>query len=606
MLMPWCARAMITVVDSGKRYASRQDQYYGPTFRKGYQYMARLQLLSENRQLCPNQNSNNTTYDVVEPIDGYPVALLVHSGGCSFMEKINFVRDFVKPSRAVKYLIFDSSSYVMEGHYQEDGFDNNHDDDEDFIILEGVDENEPPLKKVVKDFFGEESFVGRKHHPETRDSSIPQHILHVSPRTERALFELLIRQSPSTYMSGGIHIIMDSRIGNSVIQQSTALWIAFSALMGACCCSFLLILSGTRNGWWEVPEPTTAPQPTRPQRRRLTKEQVRRLFPVYVFNGEALEAMEETVPLTAAASSDVENNKKAGPGDVLRGFVPRPLELSLCSICLDEYEPGDRLRCLDPCHHAFHSKCIGRWLSERSATCPLCKMELYDPDEEEEESDEEEERGQPQRRQQPQQQQTSNQANDRIAEASRESADFRSRFLNAFNPPSLAGVDTNMEATPGLVAVRGDGEASPTPSATLELDDNASSVVEHFRRPWWRRMRRWFSSHDGNIDMDNSTLTLAQPLLGGEINTPAHMHHQGLSTEGNLMMPLESTLASPENNPLAATNSIVTDIVAAAVETPTNHNGGEPASGALTTLSMGEDPVPDPPGQHANAPEFSV
>ena len=62
-----------------------------------------------------------------------------------------------------------------------------------------------------------------------------------------------------------------------------------------------------------------------------------------------------------------------------------------CSICLDEYDPGEQVRVL-PCQHTFHSDCIFPWLTERSPTCPLCKamFEAVQYEEEEGEADGEE------------------------------------------------------------------------------------------------------------------------------------------------------------------------------------------------------------------------
>ncbi len=49
-------------------------------------------------------------------------------------------------------------------------------------------------------------------------------------------------------------------------------------------------------------------------------------------------------------------------------------EVESCSICLADYERGDRLTGL-PCAHVFHSSCVEKWLA-RAITCPLCKLEL--------------------------------------------------------------------------------------------------------------------------------------------------------------------------------------------------------------------------------------
>ena len=47
-----------------------------------------------------------------------------------------------------------------------------------------------------------------------------------------------------------------------------------------------------------------------------------------------------------------------------------------CSICTDDFNEGDILQTLAPCGHAYHPKCINRWLREGHITCPNCRKEL--------------------------------------------------------------------------------------------------------------------------------------------------------------------------------------------------------------------------------------
>ncbi|KAI9193730.1 uncharacterized protein BJ171DRAFT_524360 [Polychytrium aggregatum] len=49
-----------------------------------------------------------------------------------------------------------------------------------------------------------------------------------------------------------------------------------------------------------------------------------------------------------------------------------------CSICLEHYERGEKLRIL-PCKHEFHQYCIDKWLLERNKTCPICKRDSCAP-----------------------------------------------------------------------------------------------------------------------------------------------------------------------------------------------------------------------------------
>lgn len=51
------------------------------------------------------------------------------------------------------------------------------------------------------------------------------------------------------------------------------------------------------------------------------------------------------------------------------------VESTDCSVCLSEFEDGEKLRLLPKCNHAFHLPCIDTWLKSHSS-CPLCRFDI--------------------------------------------------------------------------------------------------------------------------------------------------------------------------------------------------------------------------------------
>ncbi|XP_073141748.1 receptor homology region, transmembrane domain- and RING domain-containing protein 2-like [Henckelia pumila] len=45
-----------------------------------------------------------------------------------------------------------------------------------------------------------------------------------------------------------------------------------------------------------------------------------------------------------------------------------------CTICLEDYVVGEKLRIL-PCCHKFHANCVDTWLTSRRTFCPICKRD---------------------------------------------------------------------------------------------------------------------------------------------------------------------------------------------------------------------------------------
>lgn len=124
--------------------------------------------------------------------------------------------------------------------------------------------------------------------------------------------------------------------------------------------------------------------------------------------------------------------------------------------------------------HAFHSRCVGKWLSERHAVCPLCKEDLYVEEEEEAEDE-----------------------GDPIATMPQD--DFASTFWSRINQSLAATRDTPTETmTIGNV------------SQALEQSENQpAEEVRNIQPPLWRRVfrRPWTTFERETEDM------ITQPLL---------------------------------------------------------------------------------------------
>ena len=272
-----------------------------------------------------------------------------------------------------------------------------------FIIIDGGESNEneffmksPGTFTIATtsttssfDVMAARSAFRRRVNPHFVDNNDDGHVsvVHVTPMAEFELIQLLLREFPTIRDGGGSFVeITGDAPSDSGDDRVTIFWVMLLVVMSVSACICLLNLIS--NIIESTSDQQTVQRPaSRPRLRQLNPWQVRNNFPIGVFDGTHFHSS------TTATRKRKRGHPRVREGEALRHDSstdpPRIAIDETCTICLDEFEAGDRLRYL-PCGHAFHSKCILKWMTERSATCPLCKVDYYESDDDEDDDDGEE------------------------------------------------------------------------------------------------------------------------------------------------------------------------------------------------------------------------
>jgi len=319
--------ATITMAGSGARFESKPDPILGERLTDGYEYMARLQHLADNLDLCPS--APTIQYNITVPPDGLPVVLLARGAYCSDVSKARMASLNMLPRHVVKYLIIYDSDDSSLFHYN----------DIESIHLSG--------SKTVIEGTTAEGLEHKRASPPRYTKDINVYVLHTSLLSGVELLHILLSQDAADLQMGGPRVLLDGKTMNDDRLKNVLFGVAIAVMISGCLCSFLLSIQLNDMLGQEVVRNNGAP---RDPRRQLTAEQVNEWLPIISYR------------------DDEEMGGEA------------------CSICLDDLNCGEEVRQL-PCKHVFHEDCVGKWLTERSSTCPLCKLDLLQQAEEMVETD---------------------------------------------------------------------------------------------------------------------------------------------------------------------------------------------------------------------------
>ena len=322
---------------------------FGQTFSPGHEYGAHMQHLTGDPYLC----EGNAVNELVMPQDGAPIVLLARRGECTYETKGRVATDTYGAAYPVHYVIV-------------------YDNTENGNLITMTAENPTGIN------------VGMLF-------------------TKLVSGENMIANNLESEDSVGLFLWMDSEEPWESYIDPYA-WVALLFMFMTCCGGAVLCCHAgyiRRDGSIII---VGRPGNFNNNSNLMTRQQVLDLPEVAFSSDDKTESssdllkseednnssgsggMNEPLLKTDPVITDGSKQKSASDSSLIPNCAVSTTGFefnSSCSICLDEYDMGEKLRVL-PCRHQFHTNCILPWLTERQGLCPLCKQQVLEDEDDEE------------------------------------------------------------------------------------------------------------------------------------------------------------------------------------------------------------------------------